>query len=132
MSNTNLSHLIKNMQPILSEASYVFCCLDYATYQSLSLKPLCMFAEDEGITIILEEADATSLGLNYVGKWSLITCKIQSSLEAVGFLAAMSTELAKASIAVNAISAYHHDHLLVPKEKANLALAVLTKLSSQF
>ena len=44
----------------------------------------------------------------------MITLDVHSSLESVGFLAAVSARLAAAGIPCNAVSAFHHDHLFVP------------------
>ena len=54
--------------------------------------------------------------------------EIHSSLEAVGFLAAILPPLAAAGIGVNPVSAFHHDHLFVPEQRAAEALAILEAL----
>jgi len=56
---------------------------------------------------------------------------VHSSLEAVGFLAAVSARLAEAGIGVNAVSAFYHDHLLVPEHRADEAFRVLQDMSAQ-
>ncbi|RVD48425.1 ACT domain-containing protein, partial [Mesorhizobium sp. M2D.F.Ca.ET.140.01.1.1] len=58
----------------------------------------------------------------------MITLNIHSSLEAVGFLAAITTRLAAAGMSVNPVSAFYHDHLFVPAERAEEAMAILAKL----
>ena len=55
----------------------------------------------------------------------MITLDVHSALDAIGFLAAVATLLAKAGISVNAVSAYYHDHLFVPREKADEAMRLL-------
>jgi hypothetical protein len=55
----------------------------------------------------------------------MITLEIHSSLEAVGFLAAITARLAEAGMGVNPVSAFHHDHLFVPAERAAEALRIL-------
>jgi hypothetical protein len=52
-----------------------------------------------------------------------------SSLEAVGLTAAVSTKLAANNISANVITAYYHDHIFVPCEKAEQALLALKELS---
>jgi hypothetical protein len=55
----------------------------------------------------------------------MITLSIHSDLEAVGFLAAITTALAAIDIPVNAVSAYYHDHTFVPYEHHDDALECL-------
>jgi len=44
----------------------------------------------------------------------------------VGLTAAVSGRLAANGISANMIAAYHHDHVFVPKDKAQLALQLLS------
>jgi uncharacterized protein len=53
---------------------------------------------------------------------------VHSSLEAVGFLAAITARLAETGISVNAVSAFYHDHLFVPHDRADEALARLQEM----
>jgi hypothetical protein len=46
----------------------------------------------------------------------------------VGLTAVVSGKLAANGISANVIAAYHHDHVFVPKNKAQLALQLLTEL----
>jgi hypothetical protein len=52
----------------------------------------------------------------------LILLTIHSSLEGVGFLATVSAVRADAGIPCNAVSALHHDHLLVSRDLAQQVL----------
>ena len=54
---------------------------------------------------------------------------MRSSLAAVGFLAAVCSRLAEVGISVNPVSGFHHDHLFVPWERREEALAVLERLA---
>jgi hypothetical protein len=60
----------------------------------------------------------------------LITLTIHSSLDAVGFLAAASAVLAEAGIPCNAVAAFHHDHLFVPRETGQRALDLLVAVAA--
>jgi hypothetical protein len=60
----------------------------------------------------------------------LITLTVHSSLDGVGFLAAVTARLADAGIAVNAVSAFYHDHLFVPESRAEQALRLLQNNSA--
>ena len=84
--------------------------------------------EDEGTTSVLSVADAERLGVRpeFVAAW--LTVKVHSALDAVGLTAALASALAAEDIACNVLAGYHHDHLLVPIEKADRAIAVLEEL----
>lgn len=55
----------------------------------------------------------------------MITCRVQSSLNAVGMLTRISKELTAEGIPSNVVSAFFHDYLFVPEDDADLALDVL-------
>ena len=131
MPEKNLETLLSSMNPLLHSEEFVFCSVREHELRSLDITPLCLFREDEAVSLILEKHAADRASLKHTGVWSLITCKINSDLMAVGFLAAMSNILADAGIAVNAVSAYFHDHLFVPSHQANEALELLRQLSDQ-
>jgi hypothetical protein len=109
------------MQPQLTDGKWVFRTsvngFDAATLETSIL----MFREPEGVTII-SPATPDDEGLP---AWAMITLSIHSSLEAVGFLAAITTSLAAIEIPVNAVSAYYHDHIFVPHERREDALECL-------
>ena len=117
----NLDVLLKTMQPHLRDGKWVFRTsenpFDSATLETAIL----MFREPEGITII-SPATPTDYDLPI---WSMITLSIHSSLEAVGFLAAITTSLAAMDIPVNAVSAYYHDHIFVPYGRRDDAMECL-------
>lgn len=70
----------------------------------------------------------TPARLSFAFPCRTITLNVHSSLEAVGLLAAMTSELAWRGIAANAVSAWYHDHLLVPAAGAEKAMAALTEI----
>ena len=117
----NLDMLLKTMQPLLMDGKWVFRTsadsFDAATLETAIL----MFREPEGVTII-SPATPNHDGLPV---WAMITLSIHSSLEAVGFLAAITTALAAIDIPVNAVSAYYHDHIFVPYERRDDAMECL-------
>jgi hypothetical protein len=117
------------MKPRLADGEYVFSTLQKEEVKKLAVSPLMTYAEDEGITVVVEKQSAESAGIPFEPTWSLITLTVHSDLEAVGFIARMATELADAGISVNVVSAYYHDHLFVPPDKAQLAMKVLESLS---
>lgn len=58
-----------------------------------------------------------------------ITLNVQWSLEAVGFIAAVSRALADMGIPANVLAGYHHDHVLVPSDRASEGLSVVEQLA---
>lgn len=129
---TSLSKLLQSIQPILCSGEYVFCCIGDASDQDncySQLNPMGQFRENEGITLILERKQADAANLSYTSVFSMITLSIHSSLEAVGFLAAITSKLAEHNISVNPISAYYHDHLFVPISRTPEAIMLLQEFS---
>lgn len=84
--------------------------------------------EDEGTTVVLEVGEAAKLELDGEGRFAWITLTAATQLDAVGITAAVSTALAERGIACNVLAGFHHDHLLVPEDRADEALEVLAAL----
>lgn len=124
---TNLDKLLTNMAPVLNDGAYVFTIVDTGIPGGLS--PVVTVREKEGLTLVLEKDQADSAGLeyDYVAAW--ITLEVHSALEAVGLTAAISSVLKDAGISCNVVAGYTHDHLFVPEDKAQQALAALRTLS---
>ncbi|CCD87398.1 conserved protein of unknown function, putative amino acid binding protein [Bradyrhizobium sp. ORS 285] len=125
----NLGALLLKMTPELQEGVFVFCSLAAGHEPPAALTPLMLFREREGLTLIVRREEAEQAGLTYQFAARLITLSVHSALDAVGFLAAVTTALAAAGISVNAVSAFHHDHLFVPEAQAEQALTVLREMS---
>ena len=130
IAETDLSVLLKNLNPMASSENYVFTTLP-ADKLSSTLFSVAkgMFQEREGTTLILPVTAAKQANLQFEGYYRCITCEVHSSLDAVGMTAAMSTALGNAGISANVVAAYYHDHIFVPAEKVDVALDVLTSLS---
>jgi hypothetical protein len=127
-AETDLGKLLANMAPELQKGEYVFCSVSTDSFNDLKVELLGWFREAEGVALILEQDAADRVGLGYPSVWRMITLRVHSSLEAVGFLAAVTTKLAEAGLSVNPVSAYYHDHLFVPADKGELALKLLREL----
>lgn len=128
MAIRELDISIKGMSPELVKTDLVFCTFEKD--MDMKIIPLMIFREKEGTTLIIKKEQAEEYGLKYEGLWDMITLNVNSDLEAVGFLAKITEALAKEGISVNAVSAYYHDHLFVPKEKSNKAFKILQNLSN--
>jgi hypothetical protein len=126
---TDLKTLLASMTPELLAGTYVFVTLAPDVSQPEGLEPIMLFREREGMTLILREENAKAAGLTASFRCRMVTLNIHSSLEAVGFLAAITTRLAAAGMGVNPVSAFYHDHLFVPADRAEEALELLHHLA---
>jgi hypothetical protein len=125
----NITILLKDLNPILNEGEYVFCCLPTISDLDVS-RIIGLFKEHEGWTIVVNKTYADESGYSYTYIASWITLTVNSSLEAVGLTAALSTALAKRSISCNVFAAYHHDHIFVAPKDAKRALDALKQLAT--
>lgn len=128
---TDLKRLLASMTPELLPQIHVFATLAPGAPPLDGLEPVMLFREREGMTLIVTEDEAKGAGLAGSFRCRMITLNIHSSLEAVGFLAAITAELAAAGMGVNPVSAFYHDHLFVPAERAEEALAILRELAAE-
>jgi len=116
------------MKPVLNEGVFVFCTVSREKFRSLQSEAQLVFRESEGVTLVLPRREAERLKLNGVFPSRMITLSVHSGLDAVGFLAAVTAKLAEHGISVNAVSAYFHDHLFVPADRAREAIEILSDL----
>ncbi|MEM1232594.1 MAG: ACT domain-containing protein [Pseudomonadota bacterium] len=130
VGETNLDALIRSMSATLIDGLYVFVTVEPGKMPS-GLAPRMVFEEAEGTSLIVLKADAEKHGLAYEFPCRMITLNIHSSLEAVGFMARISTELAKHNMGVNPVSGFFHDHLFVPDGREDDALAALQEMSAR-
>ena len=129
-TNSGLEHLLREMEPELRPGSFVF--VDGAAPAARDLDRadiLASISEPEGLSVLLRRELADRLGLEYDFIASWIVLKVHSPLDAVGLTAAVSGRLASLGISCNAIAGLRHDHLLVPAERADMAMEALVSLS---
>ncbi len=128
---TDLSVLLATMEPELVEGEFVYSTVPASELEnSLRLRPLGLFHEAEGLTLILPREIAQRAGLQTSPPMRQITLKIHSALEAVGLTAAFSRALTKAGISANVVAGYYHDHIFVPAADAERAIEALRQLSA--
>lgn len=126
----NLANLLKHMRPELQPGLYVFATVAPEMARDwIELKPLGTFREAEGLTLIVEQAEAVKAGLTCSGPMRQITLMIHSALEAVGLTAAFAAALTREGISANVIAGYYHDHIFVPEADAERAVRALETLS---
>lgn len=127
---TNIDQLLAQLQPVLLPGEYVFCTTGGAKYGDLaSLCPIATIREDEGLTMVLDHRQAIAAGIEFDSVYRELVLQVHSSLAAVGLTAAVSTALAEQGISANILAGSYHDHIFVPANRADEALAVLQALS---
>lgn len=122
-----LDQMLRQMRPELRPGRYVFTTPE--TPLPPAVRPVMMFAEDEGQTAVLTQPEADGLGLSYDVVLAWITLQVNSALDGVGLTAAVSGVLADAGIGCNVVAAAFHDHLFVPEASATRAVQLLEALS---
>jgi hypothetical protein len=124
---TDLQTLLSGMRPELNPGRYVYTMAEGGVPSGVT--PVVMVAEQEGLTLVVPqaEADAAGMAYDYVAGW--ITLRVHSALAAVGLTAAVSRALADAELSCNVVAGFHHDHLFVPYDRAEEAVDVLRRLA---
>jgi uncharacterized protein len=132
---SDLEKLLDRMEPALIEGKFYFATVDESQLLTLSgyLEGICsVFREKEGLGIVfsenLKDVMARLTDKEIVGPFALISLTVHSNLYSIGLLAKVTDALAKEGITVNAVSAYYHDHLFVPYERKEDAMAALAKI----
>ena len=131
---TNLSTLLSTLTVTLDDQVHIFFTLPNNPPPSTILRELALstFQEKEGMTFITTLAVAQAFDLtNYVFPCKMITCNVHSSLEAIGFMAAITTKLAEKGVGCNPISGFYHDHLFVPLGREKDAMEVLERIAAE-
>jgi uncharacterized protein len=124
----NLDDLLRSLQPRLTDSEFVFCCVPGLLDEYTRLEPVATIREKEGLTLVLPLSVAEREKLGFNGIFRQITLSVHSSLEAVGLTAAVSRLLADHGIAANILAGYYHDHIFVPRDKADVALSLLRRM----
>ncbi len=124
---SNLAVLLKSMEPELHAGVYAYCVVPRGADTS-ALSSVATISEPEGLTLILSEEQAINAGLSILFRAAWITLTVHSDLQAVGLTAAFATALGRAGISCNVVAGAFHDHIFVPIEQAQQALASLRAL----
>jgi hypothetical protein len=126
---TDLGRLLASLDPQLDLREFGYAILPHDVSLPPGLRPFGLFREDEGLTVIATAADLAASGIPALTGLARLTMMVHSSLEAVGMTAAMATALTRAGISANVVAAYHHDHIFVPWDRRDEAVAVLRSLA---
>ena len=123
MAERDLGRLLAGRAPLVRPVPFV------VVETELDSPAAAVIVEDEATTKVVEQTVADEHGLPYTFIAAWITCTIESDLEAVGMTAAISRALADRDVACNVLAGSRHDHLLVPWQRRDDAIAVLSALA---
>ena len=126
----DLNKLMATIHPELRDSTYVFVTMPLDGADPVGLRTVMSFREAEGVTMIIPDQAASTAGLVGVFPCRMVTLTVHSALNAVGFLATITTRLAAAGISVNAVSAFFHDHLFVPAGRAEETVEILCRMAA--
>ena len=113
------------LRPQLREGVYAFVCVS-RDVDVAGLDVVASVWEDEGQTLVLPEAQALARGFRVLWRGRWITLQASTSLSMVGLTARFAAALSDQAIACNVVAGAHHDHLFVPPDRADQAVAVLS------
>lgn len=124
----DLAEMLGQLRPRRQPSEYVFATLpDGAPPPPAAVG---WFREAEGVSVVLPAADADRLGLPAAFRAAWITLEVPSALAGVGLTAAVAGALTEVGIACNVIAAVRHDHLFVPADRGDEAMAALLRLQA--
>jgi len=116
MTLPDVSTVLRGLDVTLRPGRYRF---EKTDDPSRRLAAAAVITEPEGVTVI-EEDDS--------GGWAWLTIAVETDLDLIGLTAALAPALAAAGLPANILAGFHHDHILVPFDRAQLALATLEGL----
>ena len=125
---SDLNDLLNNLEPELHPDEFVYCSVARGAALVPGVDPIGSFQESKGTTLIVRRAEAEGTGLPFAFPCRMITLRVHSSLHAIGLIARIAGELAAHDISANCVSAFYHDHLLVPSHQGEEALRLLREL----
>ena len=121
----DLNRLLASMEPELFAGAYGYASLPAVPP---GLVPFATVAEAEGLTVVALAADLSAAGVAYQGDWARISLTVHSDLAAVGLTAAIAAALTALGISANVVAGYYHDHVFVPWQRRDDAMAALRAL----
>ena len=123
----DLDTLLSRMDPVLHSGRYAFVTLP-SNLSGTPTSTIATIVEPEGLSAIVAEREAVEMGLPVAFTAAWITLAVHSDLAAAGLTAGFAKAMAQAGISCNVVAGVHHDHLFVPVELAQQAMAVLHAL----
>jgi hypothetical protein len=126
----SLPQLLRQLEPVRNAGVFVYSSVPTGFVPD-GIAAVAPFREDEGLTLIVTEAEAYGAGLPVLFRACWITLRVHSDLQAVGLTAAVARALTDAGISCNVVAAAHHDHVFVPYERGDDALDCLRALQQR-
>lgn len=123
---TDLGKMLATLTVTRREGTYVFVTVDEPVPLGDGVDAV--LRESEGVTVVATVAAAERHGWTWGFEAAWLTLDVHSALEAVGLTAAFSAALGDADIPCNVLAGFHHDHLLVPVDRADDAIGCLQSL----
>lgn len=97
-------------------------------WPGLSDHAVATVGEIEGTTYVVPVEAARSAGAPVEFEAAWLTLTVHSALDAVGLTAAFGAALAERGIPCNVLAGFYHDHVLVPADRADDAVAAIQSL----
>ncbi|MDJ0992388.1 MAG: ACT domain-containing protein [Dinoroseobacter sp.] len=117
--------MIRGMAPERQPGVWHFVTVSSEQAARLAPKALSAIREPEGQSLVLSEDIAKAEGLLTDLPMAHILLRVNSALDGVGLTAAVASALAEVSIPANVVAGAQHDHVFVPVEMAERAVAQL-------
>ncbi|PDP89358.1 acetyltransferase [Glycomyces fuscus] len=124
----DLERLLAGTRILLRPGGYVFTTVSDGASLPEGVRPVVTVAEDEALTVVCPREEADAAGLPYENAAAWITLEAPAGAEAAALVAAAAAALTGAGLPHDVVSGFHHDHVFVPEEAGERAVAVLRAL----
>lgn len=124
---TDLDEMLATLDVERRPGRFAFVSGDHPELRTAAVA---MIEEAEGTTLVVPVDAARAAGVDVEFEAAWLTLTVFSALEAVGLTAAFSAALGAVEIPCNVLAGYHHDHLLVPVDRADDAIDALRALAT--
>ncbi len=123
---TDLGRMLAGLTVTVRPGRFTVACADGPVTLGDGVEALVAEAEGPTVVATVEAARRHGWPVGFEAAW--LTLDVHSALEAVGLTAAVAAALADEGIPANVLAGFFHEHLLVPADRADDAVACLTGL----
>ncbi|MEU1901106.1 ACT domain-containing protein [Nocardiopsis dassonvillei] len=123
-----LERLLAGTRVRLRPGGYVFTTVPDRASLPEGVRPVVTVAEDEALTVVCPREEADAAGLPHDDALAWITLEAPAGAQGVALVAAVAAALTGAGLPCDVVSGFHHDHVFVPEEAGERAVAVLRAL----